>query len=83
MDIIGKKQEWYFGISGVQFSLGFITIQRGLLCWLDSLIQIELATLMIEILLQVMFSALVLDPSLGITRNKLILFLQHKHSNEH
>jgi hypothetical protein len=73
-----KRILWYVG---VQFSLGYITVQGGLLCWLVSLIQIGSMTLMIESLLQVMFSALVLDLSLGIVRNnRLFLFLQQKQS---
>jgi hypothetical protein len=52
MKSIGKKQKGYFGMSRVQFSLGYITVQGGLLCWLVSLIQIGPMTLMIEILLQ-------------------------------
>jgi hypothetical protein len=43
MRAIGKKQKGYFGISRVQFSLGYITVQGGLLCWLVSLIQIGLS----------------------------------------
>jgi hypothetical protein len=69
MKSIGKRLKGYFGMFGVQLSLGYITIQGGLLCWLVSLIQIELVTLMIESLLQVIFSALVLDLSLGLVRN--------------
>jgi hypothetical protein len=38
-------------MSRVQFSLGYITVQGGLLCWLVSLIQIGSMTLMIESLL--------------------------------
>ena len=51
-----KAEKEYFDIFEVQFSLGFITVQGGSLCWLVSLIQIGLAILMIEILLQVMYS---------------------------
>ena len=51
LEVIGKQQKGYFGISRVQLSLGFITIQRGLLCWLVALISIGLATSMIKILL--------------------------------
>jgi nucleoside recognition membrane protein YjiH len=69
---------------GVQFSSGYITVQGGLLYWLVSLIQIGSMTLMIEILLQVMFSSLVQDLSLGPVRNnRLFLFLQQKQSTEH
>jgi hypothetical protein len=70
-------------MSGVQFSLGYITTQGGLLYWLVSLIQIGSMTLMIESLLQVMFSALVQDLSLGPVRNNMLfLFLQQKQSTE-
>jgi hypothetical protein len=56
---------------GIHYSLG------GLLYWLVSLIQIGLMTLMIESLLQVMFSALVQDLSLGPVRNNMLFhFLQ-------
>ena len=55
MKVTRKKQKEYFDIFEVQFSLGFITVQRGNLCWLVSLIQIRLVILMIETLLQVMF----------------------------
>jgi hypothetical protein len=80
-EIHWKELKGYFGMSGVQFSLGYITVQGGLLCWLVSLIQIGSMTLMIESLLQVMFSALVLDLSLGLVRNnRLFLFLQQKQS---
>jgi hypothetical protein len=61
----------------------YITVQGGLLYWLVSLIQIGSTTLMIESLLQVMFSALVQDLSLGPVRNnRLFLFLQQKQSTE-
>ena len=61
----------------IQFSLGFITIQGGHLCWLVSLIHIGSAILMIESLLQVMFLVWDLDLSLGLVRNnRLLLFLQ-------
>jgi hypothetical protein len=61
----------------VQFSSGYITTQGGLLYWLVSLIHIGSMTLMIESLLQVMFSSLVQDLSLGPVRNnRLFLFLQ-------
>jgi hypothetical protein len=56
-----------------QFSSGYITVQGGLLYWLVSLIQIGSATLMIGSLLQVMFSALVQDLSLGPVRNNMLL----------
>jgi hypothetical protein len=59
MKTIGKKLKEYFGMSEVQFSLGYITIQGGLVYWLVSCIQIGPTTLMIESLLQVMFLALV------------------------
>jgi hypothetical protein len=67
----------------VLFSLGYITVQGGLPYWLVSLIQIGLATPMIGSLLQVMFSALVQDLSLGPVRNnRLLHFLQQKQSTE-
>jgi hypothetical protein len=63
--------------------LGYITVQGGLLYWLVSLIQIGPMTLMIRSLLQVMFSALVQDLSLGPVRNnRLLHFLQQKQSTE-
>jgi hypothetical protein len=77
MKAIEKQLKGYFGMSGVQFYPGYITIQEGLLYWLVSLIQIRSMTLMIESLLQVMFLALVQDLSLGpVRKNKLLLFLQ-------
>ena len=77
MKVAGKHQKEYFDIFKVQFSLGFTPVQGGNLCWLVSLIQIEPMILMIEILLQVMFSVSDLDLSLGLVRNnKLLLFLQ-------
>jgi hypothetical protein len=77
MKAIGNKQTGYFGISEVQFSLGYITVQRGPLCSLASLIQIGLAILMIESLLHIMFLALVPNLSLGLVRNnEILLFLQ-------
>ena len=70
-------------MSVVHFSLGYITDQGGLLYWLVSLIQIRPMTLMIENLLQVMFSSLVQDLSLGTVRNNMLLyFLQQKQSTE-
>jgi hypothetical protein len=48
-------------MSRVQFSLGYITVQGGLLYFLVSLIQIGPKTLMIKNTLHVMFSVLVLD----------------------
>jgi hypothetical protein len=79
MKTIEKQQKGYFIISGVQFSLGYITVQGGLLWWLVSLIQTGPTTLMIESLLQVMFSLLVPYLSLGLVRNnKLLLFLKQK-----
>ena len=75
MKFIGKQQKEYFDIFEVQFSLGFITVQGGKLCWLVSLIQIGLEILMIKNLL-LMFSVWDLDLSLGLVRNnKLLLFL--------
>jgi hypothetical protein len=69
--------------SVVQFSSRYITVQGGLLYWLVSLIQIGSMTLMIRSLLQVMFSALVQDLSLGPVRNnRLFHFLQQKQSTE-
>ena len=59
----------------IQFGIHYST--RGNLCWLVSLIQIGLAILMFESLLQVMFSVWDLDLSLGLVRNnKLLIFLQ-------
>jgi hypothetical protein len=67
----------------VQFSSGYITVQGRLLYWLVSLIQIGSVTLMIRNLLQVMFSSLVQDLSLGpIRNNRLLHFLQQKKSTE-
>ena len=51
MKVTRKQQKEYFDIFEVQFSLGFITIQGGNLCWLVSLNQIGSAILMIESLL--------------------------------
>ena len=83
MKVIGKQQKEYFDIFKVQFSLGFITVQGGNLCWLVSLIQIGPTILMIENLLQVMFLVSDLDLSLGRVRNnKLLLFLQQKNNIE-
>ena len=79
MKVTGKQQKEYFDIFEVQFSLGFITVHGGNLCWLVSLIQIGPAILMTEILLQIMFSVWDLDLSLGLVRNyKLLLFLRQK-----
>ena len=73
----GKQQKEYFDIFEVQFSLGFITVQGGNICWLVPLIQIGPAILMIESLLHVMFSVWDMDLSLGLVRNnKVFLFLQ-------
>jgi hypothetical protein len=59
----------------VQFEIHYSS--GGLLYWFVSLIQIGPATLMIKSLLQVMFSALVRDLSLGpIRNNRLSHFLQ-------
>jgi hypothetical protein len=69
MKSIGKKAKRILHYVMVQFSSGYITVQGGLLYWLVSLIQIGSVTLMIESLLQVMFSALVQDLSLGPVRN--------------
>jgi hypothetical protein len=71
-------------MSGVQFSLGYIIAWGGrLLYWSVSLIQIVMATLMIEILLNVMFPSLVQDLSLGLVRNnRLVFFLQQKQSTK-
>jgi len=55
----------------VQFSLGFITVEKHLLYWLVSLILIGLVTLMIGSLLQVMYSLLLLDLLHGLARNKV------------
>ena len=63
--------------------MGFIIVQGGNLYWLVSLIQIGPAILMIESLLQVMFSVWDLDMSLGLVRNnKLFLFIQQKQNIE-
>jgi hypothetical protein len=79
MKAIGKKLKGYFTMSVVQFSLGYITVQGGLLYRLVSLIYIGPTTLMIRSVLQVMFSALIQDLSLGPVRNnKLLHFLQQK-----
>jgi hypothetical protein len=84
MKAIGKQLKGSFAMSVVQFSSGYITIQGGLLYFLVSLIQIGSTTLMIGSLLQVMFSALVQDLSLGPERNNMLLhFLQQKQSTEH
>jgi hypothetical protein len=70
-------------MSEIQFSLEYITVQGGLPCWLVSLFQIGSATLMIDSSLQVMFSTFVLDLSLGLVRNNMILFfIQRKESIE-
>ena len=67
----------------VQFSSRSIIVQGGLLYWLVSLIQIGMMTLMIGSLLQVMFSALVQDLSLGPVRNnRLFHFLHQKQNTE-
>ena len=67
----------------VHFSSGYIIVQGGLLYWLVSLIQIRSVTLMIISLLQVMFSTLVQDLSLGLVRNNMLFhFLQQKQSTE-
>jgi hypothetical protein len=75
-----KSILWY--VSGtIQFGIQYIS--GGFLCWLVSLIHIGMVTLMIESLLQVMFSALVPDLSLSIVRNnKLFLFFPHKNSTK-
>jgi hypothetical protein len=83
MKSIGNKLKGYFVMFVVQFSSGYITVHGGLLHWLVSLIQIGLASLMIGSLLQVMFSTLVQDLSLGpIRNNRLLHFLQQKQSIE-
>ena len=83
MKVTRKQQKEYFDIFEVQFSLGIITVQGGNLYWLVSLIQIGSAILMIESLLQVMFSVWDLDLSLRLVRNnKLFLFLQQKQNIE-
>jgi intracellular septation protein A len=70
-------------MSLVQFNSRYIRVQRGLLYWLVSLIHIGSTTLMIGSLLQVMFSALVQDLSLGPVRNnRLLKFFQQKRSTE-
>jgi hypothetical protein len=83
MKTIGKQLKGYFVMFVVQFSSGYITVQGGLLYWLVSLIQIGTTTLMIGSLLQVMFSTLVQDLSLGPVRNnRLFHFLHQKQSTE-
>jgi hypothetical protein len=83
MKAIEKKLKGYFAMFVVLFILGYIAVQWGLPYWLVSLIQIGLATLMIGSLLQVMFSALVQDLSLGPVRNnRLFHFLQPKQSTK-
>ena len=83
LKVTGKQQKEYFDIFEVQFSLGFIIVQGGNLCWLVSLIQIGPSILMIRSLLQVMFSVWDLDLSLGLVRNnKHFLFLQQKQNIE-
>ena len=51
MKVIGKKLKEYFVVFKVQFSFGFIIVQKHLLYWLVSLILIGLVTLMIGSLL--------------------------------
>jgi hypothetical protein len=76
-EIHWKEAKRILHMSMVQFSSRYITVQGGLLYWLVSLIQIGPTTLMIKSLLQVMFSALVQDLSLGPVRNnRLLHFLQ-------
>jgi hypothetical protein len=83
MKAIGKQLKGYFDMFVVSFSSGYITFQGGILYWLVSLIRIALTILMIESLLQVIFSSLVQDLSLGLVRNnRLLYFLQQKHSTE-
>ena len=38
MKVTGKQQKEYFDIFEAQFSLGFIIVQGGNICWLVSLI---------------------------------------------
>jgi hypothetical protein len=79
MKSIGKNLKGYFAMFVVQFSLGYITVQGELLYWFVSLIQIGLETLMIENLLQAIFSTLVQDLSLGpIRKNRILHILQQK-----
>ena len=79
MKVTGKQQKEYFDIFEVQFSLGFITVQRGKPSLVGFTDLDWAAILMIESLLQVMFSVWDLDLSLGLVRNnKLFLFLQQK-----
>ena len=81
MKSIGKQQKIYLCISWIQFSLGFITVQGGLLCWLVSLIQVGSVTLIIYSLLHDMFSILVSDLSLVLVGNNTIsLFPNQKQS---
>jgi hypothetical protein len=73
MKAIGKQLKGYFVMFVVHFSSGYITVQGGLLYWLVSLIQIGTTTLKIGSLLQVVFSSLVQDLSLGPVRNNRLL----------
>jgi hypothetical protein len=61
------RNVWGIVQFGIHYSSG------GFLCWLVSLIQIGLRTLMIGSLLKVMFLVLVLDLSLGPVRNNMLL----------
>ena len=78
MKSIEKQLRGYFSMFVLQFSLGYITVKGGLLYWLVSLIHIGSTTLMIGSILQVMFSALVQDLSLGPVRNNRIF---HQKNN--
>jgi hypothetical protein len=83
MKATGKKLKGYFTMFMVQFSSRYITIQGEHLYWLVSLIQIGPVTLMIRNILQVMFSALAQDLSLGpIRNNRFFYFLQQKQNIE-
>jgi len=83
MRVIGKKQKGYFGISNVWFNMGYIIVQGGVLYWLVSLFLIGTKILIIEGLLEVMFSTFFPDLSLGIIRNnRVFIFLQQKQRTE-
>ena len=81
MKVTRKQLKEYFDIFEVQFSSRFITVQEHLHCWLVSLILIGLVTLMIESILQLMYSLLVYDLLRGLVRKNLTyLFLRQRKS---
>ena len=81
MKFIGKQPKEYFGTFVAKFSSRSITVQGKLHYWLVSQILNGLVTLMIESLLQVMYSLLVQDLLLAIARNKVsVLSLPRKQS---